>query len=306
MALTLAGATLIGAGLNLGGSILGTGMSYRKSAQLAQLQNQLNVEQWHRENAYNTPLSQMNRLREAGLNPQLAAGGPNLAASSPTLTGGQMPDINIPDLGKSVMDYIQAKQIDQEMKMRDGQIEGIGLDNQIKQITRDYKREEYESLSQGGYWDAKVANAKLKNDYQASLIRNVDTMVTERNMNIEKIATQLQINRATVADIYDRIDFRKLQRELVKAQINNYEDLENYRSALRAQIAAQIGLTEVNTDLAQNTLGLSRIGLGGNDAASGAVRAVSSIAWQIADGIVGLIKGRNVRSLGTAANEHVD
>lgn len=58
---------------------------------LAKLQNQWNIEQWQRENAYNTPLAQMQRLAQADINPDLYYGegsASNLSAPSPELTSG--------------------------------------------------------------------------------------------------------------------------------------------------------------------------------------------------------------------------
>lgn len=58
---------------------------------LAKLQNQWNIEQWNRENEYNSPSAVMSRLQEAGLNPDLAySQGASFtpAASSPELTAG--------------------------------------------------------------------------------------------------------------------------------------------------------------------------------------------------------------------------
>ena len=43
--------------------------------QLAEKQNQWNVEQWNRENAYNSPAKQVERLVEAGINPLWAMSG---------------------------------------------------------------------------------------------------------------------------------------------------------------------------------------------------------------------------------------
>lgn len=58
---------------------------------LAQLQNKWNLEQWNRENEYNSPAAMMKRLREGGLNPDLMYqnGTSGLtAASSPSMTAG--------------------------------------------------------------------------------------------------------------------------------------------------------------------------------------------------------------------------
>lgn len=58
---------------------------------LAQLQNKWNLEQWNRENEYNSPAQQMARLKAAGLNPDMMYqnGTSGLtAASSPSMTAG--------------------------------------------------------------------------------------------------------------------------------------------------------------------------------------------------------------------------
>lgn len=57
---------------------------------LAQRQNQWNLEQWMRENDYNSPKAQMDRFRDAGLNPDLmmSNGAQNLSAQSPLMTSG--------------------------------------------------------------------------------------------------------------------------------------------------------------------------------------------------------------------------
>ena len=47
---------------------------------LAKMQNQWNIDQWNRENDYNTPLAQGQRYKEAGLNPDLLYGSENLSA----------------------------------------------------------------------------------------------------------------------------------------------------------------------------------------------------------------------------------
>lgn len=58
---------------------------------LARQQNQWNIEQWNRENAYNTPAAQIERMKQAGLNVDMAYGQgalQNASASSPQMTSG--------------------------------------------------------------------------------------------------------------------------------------------------------------------------------------------------------------------------
>lgn len=55
---------------------------------MAELANRWSIEQWNRENAYNTPANVMARLRAGGVNPDLFYGnsGQNLSAASPNVT----------------------------------------------------------------------------------------------------------------------------------------------------------------------------------------------------------------------------
>lgn len=78
--------SLVSNGFNAVSQLLTNHFNRKFAAQQAKLQNQWNIEQWIRENAYNTPAAQMQRFIQAGLNPNLLVGGhQNLAASSPHL-----------------------------------------------------------------------------------------------------------------------------------------------------------------------------------------------------------------------------
>lgn len=74
--------------------------AYQRNRELAEQQNNLNVEQWqrerqaaledwNRENAYNSPAAQMQRYRDAGLNPNLIYGQSNTSGgmASPSIAG---------------------------------------------------------------------------------------------------------------------------------------------------------------------------------------------------------------------------
>ena len=69
---------------------------------LAKMQNRWNIDQWNRENAYNTPAARKSRMLAAGLNPDLAysqggsfvpaAASPEMTAGSPSASGKQYED----------------------------------------------------------------------------------------------------------------------------------------------------------------------------------------------------------------------
>lgn len=57
--------------LNQGGNIISTAMANAANEDMQRRQNAWNLEQWNRNNAYNHPAAQMQRLKAAGLNPDL-------------------------------------------------------------------------------------------------------------------------------------------------------------------------------------------------------------------------------------------
>lgn len=70
---------IIGGGSSLAGSLIngafqlgGAALQHKYNKELADMQNQYNIDMWNMQNEYNSPTSQMARLSEAGLNPNLA------------------------------------------------------------------------------------------------------------------------------------------------------------------------------------------------------------------------------------------
>lgn len=92
---------------------------------LAQTQNRWNIEQWQRENDYNSPTAQMARFRAAGLNPNLIYGQSNAAASSPTLTSGAASSPTDMSAIGNKRNFGQAMQEMLNMEMQKAQIEAI-------------------------------------------------------------------------------------------------------------------------------------------------------------------------------------
>lgn len=88
----LAGGLIAAGGSLLGGLFSSSGQKSANDTnmQIAQAQNQWNIEQWNRENEYNTPAAQVQRLKDAGLNPNLIYGNSSagaVSASSPRASG---------------------------------------------------------------------------------------------------------------------------------------------------------------------------------------------------------------------------
>lgn len=94
MSLTVAGATALAAGLAAAGQAAAIGGQAAANTRVARLQNEFNIDMWNRTNEYNSPQAQMQRLSEAGLNPNLIYGSVNTGNTSPAQqVAPQAPDI---------------------------------------------------------------------------------------------------------------------------------------------------------------------------------------------------------------------
>lgn len=68
------GGGAIGAGIGMIGSAISQRQNYNYSKKLMELQYQQNLDLWNKQNEYNAPTAQMQRLQAAGLNPNLVYG----------------------------------------------------------------------------------------------------------------------------------------------------------------------------------------------------------------------------------------
>jgi len=132
------GAALMNAGSNLGSTFYTTAWNKRESPR----QRDWNEAMWHKSNEYNSPAAQMERFREAGLNPNMiyGQGNPGNAGQVPSYERASMQTPNIDLLG-SYMGYkkmgveISNMEADTQLKERDQTIKflqaiGLEVDNE--------------------------------------------------------------------------------------------------------------------------------------------------------------------------------
>ena len=127
-----------------GAGILGNIVGGLFGRSLQKYQNEWNLEMWHRQNEYNSPIQQMARYQEAGLNPNLiySQGSPGNSQSMPTSAENKyQPDMSF--VGDSLRLGMQSEQMkhqndvmkaDRDLKIVQGlktsnEAYGIDLDN---------------------------------------------------------------------------------------------------------------------------------------------------------------------------------
>lgn len=113
--------------------------------ELAEQQNQWNLEQWHRENEYNSPAAQRQRMLAAGINPlgtNFDAG--NSSQLTSTNLANQQPETVDPSaIGSSIqgaasnltnvaLSYHQGKLLDAQAKKAGAETQGLTIDNFYK------------------------------------------------------------------------------------------------------------------------------------------------------------------------------
>lgn len=98
---------IVGAGANLGA----TAMQNTANRKLAKQQRKWNEWMWDKQNAYNLPSAQMQRLKDAGLNPRLiyGSGSSNTGVSSSPAKPYQRAEAQRLELGTPFQDYVNIK-----------------------------------------------------------------------------------------------------------------------------------------------------------------------------------------------------
>lgn len=133
---------------------------YRNQVKAMALQDQYNRDLWDYQNAYNTPTQQMQRLKDAGLNPRLiygsgAGGGSAGPIESLQVPTEQAPRTEIPDMGNK---YLMARQLDSQYAATTQNVENMkkraalmevqtGLEN-LKLMRENLRAKNYGDLAQ--------------------------------------------------------------------------------------------------------------------------------------------------------------
>lgn len=252
---------IVSSGISALGSLVGGlfGSSSSKSAAKAQLQavretnkanldlakyqNEWNVAQWNRQNAYNTPAMQRQRYEEAGINPYFALGNiqsgnaeglmsANMANQQPVVSdlqgqSGQILGNSISDAAHSGINAYYSAQIQQE------QAKALQIENTFNlQSLRDRVNSlHYDSESK------RMANY-VYNHSMASLIniqKNEERMSYSREaiMNLQRVGTEYDL----AAKIFTNNNILPAQASLAKMSLN--------------QMVAQIALTKQQEKLTQ-------------------------------------------------------
>lgn len=179
---------------------------------LARQQNQWNLEQWQRENDYNSPTSQMARLRAAGLNPDLmyGQGTTGNSAGSPEMTSGAPSEPNDMSAMLSKRSFGQTMQQildrEQQRRMNEAQIEAIKANtNKVNSETQgqdiDNAIQQIRLGNEAKFQDQTLKNMQAVEKMTDAQAQSYLQSVVESNKRIEKMGVEMGSLRVAMDNV---------------------------------------------------------------------------------------------------------
>lgn len=253
---------LLGAALGAASNLLGFGLNtwaandaQNRSMDMVNHQHDLAIEDWNRQNAYNSPAAQMGRFKDAGLNPNLVYG---QMSNSPTIrssdgSGAQAAPQNV-DLGGGILKALQAKQSQQQAALLAAETYKTTMEGKAAEKDADLKDAQINNLNsasnlsgtQAGNISALQAPSIEKmqaetamhnqsiNESQArtgSILQATDLAKFNNPANLAKTWSEVMLNKANASKIPAEIQMFKsaAHSSEAMAMLNNLKsDLERY------------------------------------------------------------------------------
>lgn len=222
------------------------GRQNRKNREFQERENQINrqfaVDMWNKQNEYNLPTNQMQRLRDAGINPHLAysQGQPMNTSNAPatpsgvgSLPQGIAPQMNIGEIFNALMTKAQIKQMEAQTEKTlaekeevEARTEGIGKDNKVKDIELTHK--DRQILAEIGVNEQNIEESKSR--IESSEIAN-----RKMEQEIEHLKSQKNLTDQQVENLKKTV-------YLIEAQINNTKADTNLKILQKGNVLAQTRL----------------------------------------------------------------
>lgn len=218
---------LITGGLGVAGNIASTLINNHHNEQLINEQNQLNLQQWNRENLYNSPSEQMKRLKAAGLNPNLMYGngaGSLLSAPSPEMQAA----------------HTEAPQID---PLTAAQIANLDANTRAKDAETDRENEKQADI---------VANLRQERINMRALVRNMDSSTELNYATITLNNARLDLDRRQLDE-----SVRLWNSEIAKNDADTQLTIEQYSQLVALFELQKQGIRLSNREI-ESRIGVNR------------------------------------------------
>lgn len=212
------------------GSVLGSGINALSQSSMnkktrkwnehmMQLQRQWAHQDWEKQNAYNSPQQQMQRLKEAGLNPHLIYGGSSgiQAAQSINQPTPQNWNPKAPDLGAMltgpVNAYMETRSFSSQQKLMDAQTLKVLSEINLNELTAE--------------------NKEMLNTFQESILReNLTGKMISNKFQLDEntrreLTTASNLNEAAtrIAKNLSDIDYQAMMKEKGNEEIKSIQQM---------------------------------------------------------------------------------
>lgn len=210
--------------------------SNKANMELAEYQYAKNLEQWHRENEYNLPSNQMQRLKDAGLNPNMVYGSGSVVGN----TQSQSPQYQAPHVSKKI-NMPDMLSMYQNLEMNQAQIDNIKAQTRLtnqevenRAIRGNIMSKELEKLG----LDIDLLNSNLPHQKELKVQEVRKMRQTVRNLSHDeklKILHQTNMEYKNEGEKLQNV-IRKNQSELAKFGVYSSD---NFLFRLAAKAAAE-------------------------------------------------------------------
>lgn len=252
--LIVPGASILSDGINAVVDGVNTRAARRWQEKMSQWQRNANLTDWSMQNEYNSPASQMERLKAAGLNPNLVYGNGAQQSAASVIKGASPPGTSASrsniNGGQAVSSFLNAQQMklqNDNLKAQNNvlleQAKNIAADTlsktfgaNLKEFDFDYKTEnrnrmlykaEQQNINlfkQAGLTDAQIASTseRTKTEVQtrAPRIHQILQSISESAQRILNMRIQAAKSEAEIDYIYGQIENAKKDGTLKQLEIN--------------------------------------------------------------------------------------
>lgn len=180
---------------------------------LARMQNQWNIDQWQRENDYNSPSAQMGRLSAAGLNPDLfyqngvsgmtAASSPSMTAGAPATPQDMSALGQKKTVGQAMQESLQGAILGAQVRLMNAQ-----ADKTEKEATgQDLKNQNILAIDKASL-DKMLADTEFSKEQKKEITQNIENL-KKANTQLDYVISNLALQNQglTQQQLFERLNF---------------------------------------------------------------------------------------------------